>query len=117
MRFIVDAQLPRRLSHWLNTQGHESVHTLDLPAANATEDHVIIRVAGAEQRTVISKDRDFFEQYVRTEKPKKLLFVSTGNLTNKDLLLLFSDYLETVVDLLEQHNVVELSNEAITVHF
>ncbi|WP_300970662.1 DUF5615 family PIN-like protein [Thiocapsa sp.] len=31
MRFIVDAQLPRRLARWLNARGHDVLHTLDLP--------------------------------------------------------------------------------------
>lgn len=31
MRFLVDAQLPRRLAVQLTALGHESVHTLDLP--------------------------------------------------------------------------------------
>lgn len=31
MKFLVDAQLPRRLASWLNEAGHDTLHTLDLP--------------------------------------------------------------------------------------
>lgn len=31
MRFLIDAQLPRRLARWLAALGHDAVHTLDLP--------------------------------------------------------------------------------------
>ncbi len=31
MRFLVDAQLPRRLAVWLNNAGHLAVHTLHVP--------------------------------------------------------------------------------------
>ncbi len=31
MKFLVDAQLPRRLIHRLRESGHEAKHTLDLP--------------------------------------------------------------------------------------
>ena len=41
MRFLVDAQLPRRLAYWLNERGHDVRHTLDLPAGNRTSDAVI----------------------------------------------------------------------------
>ena len=36
MKFIVDAQLPRRLVNELAAAGHEVVHTLDLPLGNRT---------------------------------------------------------------------------------
>lgn len=38
MKFLVDAQLPRHLSHWLKQRGHDSLHTLDLPDGNRTSD-------------------------------------------------------------------------------
>ena len=31
MKFIVDAQLPRKFVTWLNESGHDALHTLDLP--------------------------------------------------------------------------------------
>lgn len=31
MKFLVDAQLPGRLAGWLIAQGHEALHTRDLP--------------------------------------------------------------------------------------
>jgi predicted nuclease of predicted toxin-antitoxin system len=31
MKFIVDAQLPRKLALWLQSQGFDALHTLDLP--------------------------------------------------------------------------------------
>ncbi|MBI3650965.1 MAG: DUF5615 family PIN-like protein [Acidobacteria bacterium] len=34
MKFLVDAQLPRRLANKLREFGHESLHTLDLPNGN-----------------------------------------------------------------------------------
>jgi len=31
VRFLVDAQLPRALSDWITREGHDSIHTFDLP--------------------------------------------------------------------------------------
>ncbi len=36
MKFIVDAQLPRRLALELAAAGHDAVHTLDLAKDNRT---------------------------------------------------------------------------------
>jgi len=41
MKFIVDAQLPKKLSELLVKKGFDSLHTLDLPNNNATTDNEI----------------------------------------------------------------------------
>ena len=38
MKFLIDAQLPRRLAHQLAAAGFEITHTLDLPQGNRTTD-------------------------------------------------------------------------------
>jgi predicted nuclease of predicted toxin-antitoxin system len=38
MNFLLDAQLPRRMTAWLITAGCDAVHTLDLPDGNRTTD-------------------------------------------------------------------------------
>ena len=50
MKFLVDAQLPRSLCHWLQERGHDAVHTLDLALGNRTPDSEIVRIADAEGR-------------------------------------------------------------------
>jgi len=53
MKFIVDAQLPRRLARELAAASHDAVHTLDLPKGNHTPDREIASMAAAEGRVVI----------------------------------------------------------------
>lgn len=42
MKFLVDAQLPKRFANWLNEAGHDALHTLDLPSKNLTPDHEVV---------------------------------------------------------------------------
>ena len=56
MNFLVDAQLPRRMTAWLTAVGCGAVHTLDLPDGNRTTDEQINDVANREQRVVVTKD-------------------------------------------------------------
>lgn len=42
MKFLVDAQLPRRFANWLNEAGHDALHTLDLPKKNRTSDNDLV---------------------------------------------------------------------------
>lgn len=44
MKFLVDAQLPRRLARFLQSQGYDAIHTRDLPEGNATSDAYINRL-------------------------------------------------------------------------
>lgn len=59
MKFLVDAQLPLRISRWLKNQGYDSIHTQNLPLKNATTDTQINNLSILEQRIVITKDKDF----------------------------------------------------------
>ncbi|MBE0550117.1 MAG: DUF5615 family PIN-like protein [Rubrivivax sp.] len=49
MKFLVDAQLPRRMCAWLASRGHDALHTLDLPLGNRTPDGAVIERADADQ--------------------------------------------------------------------
>jgi predicted nuclease of predicted toxin-antitoxin system len=100
VKFLVDAQLPRSLTALLLSAGHDAVHTLDLPAANRTSDEVLCRLAAEEQRVLVTKDGDFVVSFLLRRMPPKLLFVTTGNISNKELLALFRGNLQTTVGFL-----------------
>ncbi len=50
------------------------------------------------------------------QQPYKLLLVTTGNIKNTDLEGLFTTNLPLIVDLLPQHNYIELSRDSVIVH-
>lgn len=89
MKFLVDAQLPRRMAHWLRNAGCDAVHTLDLPSKNRTIDGAITTLADQEQRIVVTKDVDFVDSHLLAGRPEKLLLISTGNITNGAMERLF----------------------------
>ncbi len=45
MKFLLDAQLPIRLSYFLVKCGYDSIHTLNLPNKNATKDKEINQIS------------------------------------------------------------------------
>lgn len=117
MRFIVDAHLPMRLVYWLRDRGHDVVHTRELPLKNKTNDSYIIRLSVQQNRTVISKDEDFYKYFILKGQPPKLLLLTMGNIVNNDLISLFEKNILQIETELENNKVVELSNETVTVHF
>ncbi|HLR77186.1 MAG TPA: DUF5615 family PIN-like protein [Balneolaceae bacterium] len=117
MKVLVDAQLPQRLARVLSTKDIDSKHTLELPDKNATSDNEIIKVADKEDRIVISKDRDFWDDYILGGHPQKLLIVSTGNISNTKLIQLFEQNIETLKSLFEENTVIEIDEVEIQVHY
>jgi predicted nuclease of predicted toxin-antitoxin system len=49
VKFLVDAQLPVRLTLFLNHAGHDAVHTSDLPNGNASTDAQVVEVANLQE--------------------------------------------------------------------
>jgi len=117
MKFLIDAQLPYKLKSWLVEKGYDAIHTRDPPDANLTEDLEIVKVADDKNRMVISKDSDFLKLYILKGKPQKLLLVTTGNITNKDLLNLFEKNFDTAMAMFNSHSVVEINNSFVIGHY
>ncbi|MGC8785011.1 MAG: DUF5615 family PIN-like protein [Armatimonadota bacterium] len=117
MKFLVDAQLPRRLASFLEQAGHDATHTLDLPEGNRTSDEVIEEISRRERAVLITKDRGFIPHIVLETGAYKLLLVSTGNISNDTLLSLFAGHLESLASALENHDFVELTRERLVVHW
>ncbi len=114
MKVLVDAHLPRRLCAVLAQHGHDAVHTLDLPARNATPDGVINQISVDEQRVVVSKDTDFFYSHLLHGRPWKLLLVKTGNISTRELRSLFERNLPAIEAAFQSHTLVEIDRLAVT---
>lgn len=116
MRFLVDAQLPARLARFLTSEGHGCRHTSELPDRNRTTDDQIAVLADGEDRVLVTKDRDFRDGHLLRGTPRRLLIVSTGNITNDELLELFAANLATILRSLEDAAFVELGPTSATMH-
>jgi predicted nuclease of predicted toxin-antitoxin system len=116
MKFLVDAQLPRRLARELAAAGHDAVHTSDFPAANRTPDKEIVALAMRENRIVVTKDNDFVTSFLLQGTPPKLLLISTGNISNDQLSKLLAANLTALENAFSNHDFVELSTVTITIH-
>lgn len=116
MKFIVDAQLPRRLMRDLIASGHDAIHTMDLPTANRTPDNEILALAIQQQRIVVTKDNDFVTSFLLRGAPPKLLLISTGNISNDKLAQLLAVNLAALQIAFQTNDFVELSASAIIVH-
>lgn len=117
MKFIVDAQLPIKLKYWLIEKGYETIHTNDFSKKHLTTDSEIIEKATKENYIIISKDSDFYQSYLIKGVPKKILFVTLGNVLNTELLRLFELNFSIIENYFKTgNNVIEFDNDSIIVH-
>ncbi|MGY6214021.1 DUF5615 family PIN-like protein [Methylolobus aquaticus] len=116
MRFLVDAQLPRRLCDWLRQEGHDAVHTLDLDLGNRTPDAEIMRFADQHGRIVVTKDDDFVQSFLLRNTPQRLLLIAVGNVSNTELGRLISAALPAVLRAFEHARYVELGRHSLIIH-
>jgi len=116
MRFFIDANLPYKLLLTLSDKGYDTLHTDDLPNKERTTDKEIRKFAANQERVVITKDSDFLDSHLIQGIPAKLLYISTGNITNKKLLLLIDKYFTTIVRLFDIYDLIELNNDEIIGH-
>lgn len=85
MNFLVDAQLPPALARWIASQGHEAAHVFDL-GFHTADDPVIWERARNEQSVIISKDEDFVDHWLLSDRPVALIWIRKGNCSNRALL-------------------------------
>ncbi len=116
MKFLVDAQLPRRLSHWLSESGHETTHTLELPLGNRTPDEQINELAVSEGYVVVTKDADFVNSHILLRRPPKLLLASTGNISNIELMALFTASIDRIAEGFETSSFIEMNRTSVIFH-
>jgi len=113
VNFLVDAQLPRRLAHFLTAHGHDAIHTLDLPGGNTTRDREVARIADAADRVVITKDADFVVDHLASGSPARLLLIAVGNVSNGRLLELFERHLGLIVEAIDNATLAELHEDRV----
>jgi len=116
VRFLIDTQLPVKLAELLRAAGHDVVHTSQRPEGNRTTDAALAALADEQDRVMVTKDRDFRDSHLLRHSPQRLLVVATGNISNKDLLGVFSSNLETIIAASSEATFVELGSAGLVIH-
>jgi predicted nuclease of predicted toxin-antitoxin system len=116
VRIIIDAQLPLSPCNFFREKGIDAIHTLELPKGNRTTDAEVLEIAASQERVVISKDVDFLDSFLISGKPRKLIVIRTGNISNPELLKIFETHFELVTAMISRSNLVEISKSEIAEH-
>ena len=100
MNFLIDVHLPIALSKFLDKQPDcTSIHVNQILQKWFTTDTEICRYADENNRVVVTKDEDFKNSHFISKTPDKVIRVTLGNISNADLIFLFTKYLPFILPL------------------
>lgn len=108
--FWVDAQLPPALVRWLRELGEAQVaHLADLGLLSAADREIFDRAREADA-VVVMKDSDFVQLQELRGPPPRIIWITCGNLTNRELKRLVGEKWPRVQELLAAgETVIEIS--------
>jgi len=116
MNFLIDANLPRRITHVFQDRGHIAIHTLELAEGNATADSTLLDYSDKNNCIITTKDSDFSASFWLQDRPQKLLLISTGNIRNVELETLLVANFDQLITALTENRYVELTREHVIIH-
>lgn len=111
MTFWLNAQLPPSMARWLSATFGVSVVTLYEVGLRDAQDVEIFEAArtNGDSTVVVSKDQDFVDLVMRLGPPPQLLWLTCGNITNRDLQRIFSQAFSAALALLQRgESIVEI---------
>ena len=100
MKFWIDAQLPPLLAEWMSAQFNVEAFSLRTLGLRDASDAVIFQAAQQQGIVIISKDSDFVELVSRYGPPPQLIWVTCGNVTNRQLQIVFNKTFSASLELL-----------------
>lgn len=84
MHFLIDAQLPVGLVNLFREAGHEAIHVVDAGLLTARDGEIRTYAAKAGM-VVVTKDEDFAVMRRFSANAPRVIWVRTGNTTNRAL--------------------------------
>lgn len=93
MKAICDVHISYKLKKFLESKNWQVYHTNELLNKWHSTDNEITNFADENNLFVITKDVDFRNSYFINKKPKKIIRIILGNISNEQLIGLFDKYL------------------------
>lgn len=96
MKFLFDVHIPYKLISFLKSISIEAIHVNFILNGSNSKDSEIAEFADKDDWILISKDADFKLSYLLKKKPKKLIKINLGNVSNDELVRMIERNLDLV---------------------
>jgi predicted nuclease of predicted toxin-antitoxin system len=102
MRFLCDVHISIKISKRIQELGYDSQHVNFILDRWHSKDLAIAEFANHHDLILISKDQDFRNSFLLSQKPKKFIKISLGNISNDELINIIEKNLNYFQSLDEQ---------------
>ncbi len=99
MKFLCDVHISRKLSKQLDQLGYSSIHVNDILEKWNTIDTRISEYADVHDLILITKDQDFRNSFLVAHKPRKLIKINLGNISNIDLIYIIEQNINRILEI------------------
>lgn len=96
MKFLCDVHISYKVTNHLISLGYDSIHVNSILNKWYTTDKEICAYADKYDFVVLTKDSDFKNSYIINKTPKKLVRISLGNISNKELMETLTSNITTI---------------------
>ncbi len=93
MKVLCDVHIAYKIKHFFESHGIEAMHVNFILDRWHSKDNDIARFADTGDMVLISKDSDFQDSHFLKNTPQKLLKISLGNLSTKQVIALLEAHL------------------------
>ncbi len=96
MRFLCDVHISIRLSKHIAGLGLYCEHVNNVLDGFRTKDSDISQYCNNNSLILITKDRDFKNSFLLSRKPKRLIKINLGNISNDQLITLINRNIQSI---------------------
>lgn len=107
-KYLIDVNLPYRFSFW---KGDDYIHQNDIN--DEWSDTQIWNYAQENNFTIITKDADFSNRIIFHKPPPKVIHIRFGNLKMREFFVVMTAIWNDVIDLSENHKLVNVFRDRI----
>jgi predicted nuclease of predicted toxin-antitoxin system len=112
MNIWIDSQLPPTLANWISSNFDITATSLKEISLRDAKDIEIFEAAKFANAIIMTKDSDFIDLVCRLGTPPQILWITCGNVTNRNLRQLLTATLSAALEQIKQGEaIVEISNK------
>jgi predicted nuclease of predicted toxin-antitoxin system len=105
MDFLCDVQISIKIAKSIEDLGYKCEHVNRILKKWNTTDEEIIEYVDKHHYILITKDQDFRSSFLVNSKPKKIIKIDLGNISNEMLLNILKGILPTVKDVNKKNEI------------
>jgi predicted nuclease of predicted toxin-antitoxin system len=115
MKVLCDVHISYKVVNFFNNTRIDAIHVNEILDGSHTKDKDICEFADQHDYIVVTKDLDFRNSHFLSKTPKKLIKIGLGNISNNQLIEIFTQNMDVIQKICEQQEsfILEINTESI----